>query len=566
MLCILGITSYASDESNITPSLNIEINTLELKNAVFMNFKVATANINDQSSVKLLVWDSYPGEYDKSTADYTLTSIRTERDTGRLVFQYDNLSAKDMTKFVYVCAYANVSGQDVYSNPVKFSIIQYAYNALNSDSSTEDLKSLINGMLEYGALAQNYFSHNTDFLATDEVAKIKVVNGTHSDGFKTGYYKAGTSVTLTANEAEDGYAFSHWINNSEAVIGDSEELTIENCSTNTYSAVYKKLSSIIASGKCGDNLTWTLYEDGNLAITGSGEMYDYSTMTTSSYTKSPWYSYRELIKNVIVDEQVTTIGNYAFWNCSNLQNATIGESVSKINENAFTECTTLKSINLPTSLVAISNNAFRNCYNLTDIIIPNSVTYIGMYAFYNCRSLTEICIPNSLENIISYTFSGCINLTKISIPQSITKIYAEAFYNCYNLSSFNIDNIESWCNIYFLNYTSNPLFYAENLYVNDVLVTDLIIPESVTSISDYAFQNCKSITAVTISKNVTYIGNHAFYGCENLSKVTFKKVSGWSYYLDKYSTTSEGLLNIYNDSQTVSYLTYTYSNYVWRHD
>jgi len=238
LVCIFTITSSAATEDDTIPTLNIPINTLELKNTVYMNFKVESTNIDDTSNILLLAWDSLPTEYTKETAEYTLTAIRTESDTGRIVFQYDNLSAKDMTKFIYVCAYANVNGEDIYSKPVKFSIIQYAYNMLNDDSTTAELKELLVGMLEYGALAQNYFAHNTDFLATDEVAKIKVVNGTHADGFKTGYYKAGTNVTLTANEANEGYVFSHWVNSTENVVGTETTLTITECASETYTAIY----------------------------------------------------------------------------------------------------------------------------------------------------------------------------------------------------------------------------------------------------------------------------------------------------------------------------------------
>lgn len=238
VIIISVITVFATADNTDTPTLAIAANSLELKNAVFMNFKVSSENISDTSSIKLLVWEEHPVEYSKDTAPIALSAIRTEDDTGYLVFQYNDLSAKDMTKFVYVCAYANVDGEGVYSKPVKFSIIQYAYNMLTSESTPDELKELLSNMLLYGASAQNYFDYKTNLLATDPIAKIKVVNGTHADGFKTGYYKAGTSVKLTANEAEEGYIFSHWEDSSGNIVGTESTLIISECTSEIYTAIY----------------------------------------------------------------------------------------------------------------------------------------------------------------------------------------------------------------------------------------------------------------------------------------------------------------------------------------
>lgn len=244
IICISAITVFATT-SDSAPALSIARNTLELKNAVFMNFKVSSENIDDTSAIKLLVWEEPPTEYTKDTAVSTLSSIRTESDTGYIVFQYDDLAAKDMTKIIYACAYAEIDGEEIYSKPVKFSIYQYAYNALNSASYPENLKNLLSGMLQYGAYAQTYFNHNTEFLATDEVAKIKVVNGKHADGFTTGYYKAGTSVIITSNTANDGYAFSHWEDSKGNVVGTESTLIIDECISETYTAKYRDATSAV---------------------------------------------------------------------------------------------------------------------------------------------------------------------------------------------------------------------------------------------------------------------------------------------------------------------------------
>lgn len=168
--------------------------------------------------------------------------------------------------------------------------------------------------------------------------------------------------------------------------------------------------------------------------------------------------------------------------------------------------------------VSIGNSAFKEMYNLESVIIEDGVTSIGDYAFKDCENLTSITIPNSVTSIGKNAFSSCKKLTSITIPSSITSIGSSAFEFCYSLNSVNITNIESWCSIEFNN--SNPLFHAENLYLNGNLVTNLTITNNVTSISHYAFYGCKSIKSVTISNSVTSISESVFGRCENLASIT----------------------------------------------
>ena len=230
IMSISAITAFAASE----PTLTIKTTSLELENTVHMNFKVQSQNIRNTSNVKLLVWDSYPGEYIKGTEDAVLSILRTEANTGYLVFRYTNLAAKDMTKFVYVCAYANINGVEIYSKPTKFSIIQYAYNA----QSDAKLKPLLDNMLAYGASAQTYFNYKTDFLATDPIVKVRVEGGTHADGFKTMYYQKGETATLTANAPEEGMVFSHWVNSAGISVGTDSTLLLPMNQDDTYTAIY----------------------------------------------------------------------------------------------------------------------------------------------------------------------------------------------------------------------------------------------------------------------------------------------------------------------------------------
>ena len=158
--------------------------------------------------------------------------------------------------------------------------------------------------------------------------------------------------------------------------------------------------------------------------------------------------------------------------------------------------------------------------NLATYGIDSGCKYIGDSAFSGCSGLTNVTIPNSVKYIGRYAFNGCSGLTSVTIGNSVTSIGKTAFSGCFELKSVYITDLEKWCNISFDSYESNPLYYAHSLYLNNKLVTDLVIPDSVTSIGNYAFQDCRRLTSITIPNSVTSIGNSAFSGCSGLTNIT----------------------------------------------
>ena len=160
-------------------------------------------------------------------------------------------------------------------------------------------------------------------------------------------------------------------------------------------------AEVVASGTCGENLTWTLTDDGTLTISGMGEMTDYDSNNNNF---APWHDQRGSITYVVIETDVTRIGNYAFYQCNNLTSIDISNSVIDIGNYAFWNCNGLVEINIPDSIVSIGDCAFRYCGNLVSINIPDSVVSIGNTSFSDCSSLTSIDIPNSITGLLLVYF------------------------------------------------------------------------------------------------------------------------------------------------------------------
>ena len=161
--------------------------------------------------------------------------------------------------------------------------------------------------------------------------------------------------------------------------------------------------------------------------------------------------------------------------------------------------------------------AFYNCTNLSNIIFDNSITSIGACAFQKCSGLVAIELPDMLMRLGASAFYNCTNLIEITLGGSIKNIANSSFANCNSLNSVHIKDLDSWCKIVFDNAYANPLYYAKNLYINDELVTDLEISNTIIEIKDYAFC-CSSITSVDIGASSKNIGQYAFYNCLQLQK------------------------------------------------
>ena len=267
--------------------------------------------------------------------------------------------------------------------------------------------------------------------------------------------------------------------------------------------------------------------------------------------------------SITLKEGTVGIASYAFYDCDSLTSVTIPNSVTSIGSSAFFDCDGLTSVTIPNSVTSISSSAFSSCSGLTSVTIPNSVTSIVAGVFSGCSGLkkvivpdfdiknwcsikfvyvndnplyyahhlysdenteiTEFVIPDGVTSIGSCAFIGCSGLTSVTIPNSVTSIGSDAFDDCSGLKKVIVPDfdIKNWCRIKFGNIDANPLYYAHHLYSDEnTEITELVIPDDVTSISDRAFSGCSGLTSVTIPNSVTSIGSSAFLGCSGLTSVT----------------------------------------------
>lgn len=165
-----------------------------------------------------------------------------------------------------------------------------------------------------------------------------------------------------------------------------------------------------------------------------------------------------------------------------------------------------------------------------NVVIPEEVTYenitrkvtsIGFEAFYGCSKLTSVTIPKSVTSIGKSAFMYCSGLTSVTIPKSVTDFGSNAFFSCSNLTSVHITDLAAWCNFSFPSYDCNPLFYSgkSRLFLNGQEIKDLVIPDDVTSIGDYAFYGHGGLTSITIPSSLTSIGSQAFNNCPRLKHI-----------------------------------------------
>ncbi len=245
-------------------------------------------------------------------------------------------------------------------------------------------------------------------------------------------------------------------------------------------------------GTFGDNFTWKLYTDGELAVSGTGAM-----MNWSSYSAVPWYKYRSLIKSLTVSDAVTSIGNYALYDCDNLVSVTVSSSITSIGAYAFYSCDNLENVTIGYGVSSIADGAFGLCNNLTDV-----------YYRFSEDKWNKISIGSENEQLTSATIH-CFEAGSIIASGKCGENLTWTFYENGLLEIIGTGCMTNWS-------SSLPAPW----YEYRSLISLVIFSDGVTSIGDYALYSCSNLELVTINNSVTSIGKSAFGLCSSIKNIT----------------------------------------------
>lgn len=316
-------------------------------------------------------------------------------------------------------------------------------------------------------------------------------------------------------------------------VGKTGKLTATVTPDNADNKIVKWSSSDTAVATVGDDGTVTAVKAGTATITArAGSKAAICTATVKSQEIATHVHYYSLgictvcgfqkpfmLDGTIDDNGVLT--NYRGAEAT----VTIPDGVIGIGSGAFENCGSLKKVVIPGSVTAIGSQAFKSCSNLNTVEISAGLTGIGSYAFSECTSLRNVSIPDGVTSIGDSAFTGCASLTKVTIPTSVTSFGDDAFKKCESLATVRYGGtLAQWCaqvcDHNLMSYAKSVILAGEN-DLDLKAVTTLAIPESVTTIENYAFLGCKNLASVTVPTSVTKIGSSAFYECENLETVQY---------------------------------------------
>jgi len=335
-----------------------------------------------------------------------------------------------------------------------------------------------------------YYSRNTyDVSASVDEEKHGAITG-------AGTFAYDQKITLTATP-NPGYEFDGWYEGDDLVCDTAEYTFSANGPVNCI-AKFKFDLYLEAKFYFSDEDGWTIEGVKDISST-----------------------------EIVIPAYITKIGAGAFQGCTSLESIIVPDSVTAIGKEAFKDCTSLSNAVIGSQVKAISDGMFSGCTSLTGVTIsqPEKVTFIGKNAFKECESLEYVNVGESVTSIGGNAFKNCKKLYSVTLSKDLDEIGNDAFLGCTGIKEVNISSIEDWCSLNFYNSpTMSPLYSGRgNLYIDGQLVTELIIPDSITKIGEFAFAGCSSITSLTVPSTVVSIGKDAFVSCSGLKTVEIEQ-------------------------------------------
>ena len=458
-------------------------------------------------------------------------------------YLYSVANCTEKSKYYYSCA-CGEKGTELF---------EYG-NALGHDLTHHDSKQVTCtdiGYDEYDTCSRCDYSTYEEISATGHTDGEWIIDKEATcteNGSKHQICSVCESTIKTETITKLGHTDGEWITDKEATVTENglKKLICDACGAIISEEIISATGSLgISYIVNDDNTTCTINGIGTCTDT---EIYINEYIDNYRVTAIGNYAFQDCEDIIVINipSSVTSIGTRAFIGCSGLTEITIPDSVTTIGEQIFVNCTNLSTVNY-NSMYSSDNNIFLNvpsiktvvfggesvpsyilykCTNVENIIINESNTGIGSFVFYGCTSVASIKIPESIEYVSEAAFINCTSLQDIYIPKSINKIgdmwyfsTGGIFAGCTSIRNvYYSGTVSDWCNMSFYFAEDNPLFSGANLYINNELVVDLVIPSSVINVKN--FKGCISIESVDIPDTAQSISGSAFYGCENLKTVS----------------------------------------------
>ena len=233
------------------------------------------------------------------------------------------------------------------------------------------------------------------------------------------------------------------------------------------------------SGETGQLLWRYDPKDSSLTLSGTGALPDYPI------GKAPWFEFNDQIDTLVLKEGVTRIGDYAFYNCTELTSVEIPEGVTYIGESAFACCQSLESVTIPGSVTEIGEGAFESCDSMMVLELASGLKCVGAFAFSECVALRELVLPNTVERIERSAFAGTMALHELVIPGNVQEIGDNAFNGCIQLSSLTL--------------SEGIRVIEEMAFSNCSDLTEVLIPASVECLGDGVFSDCLAMTEIAVA-------------------------------------------------------------------
>ena len=356
------------------------------------------------------------------------------------------------------------------------------------------------------------------------------------------------SIRIPSSVENIGEQAFSYCNSLSSIVVDAQNQRYD--SRDECNAIIETKTNILIAGCYNAIIPNNVIGIGNYAFSGCDSLTSITIPNSVTSIGHHTFSSCEKITDLKLPNSIISIGHAAFVACYSLTDIILPCNITSIEQKTFQYCSSLVSINLPNGVKTIGERAFDGCSSLEYIELPQSLLSIEMEAFGDCTSLSYIVIPNNVNNIAWWAFSGCSSLTRINIPTSLNGIESNVFYNCSSLRSLNLNNITyikhgAFHNTAIYNDESNwdnGALYIDNCLIEvkldaikerfvikedtrliasaafpiNSMLKFLTIPNSVTSIGDWAFSSCLSLTSIIMPDNIQRLGINIFDSCQSL--------------------------------------------------